>query len=75
VQFSAPKDISSSLTTPEEVAIEIDFQTAEAQGQFFLIKDGPAVATFTFAAPIGFDTSQLPVAIDIVNKGLEKILA
>ena len=74
VQFTPPKDVSSSLTTPEEVAIEIDFQTTEAQGQLFVIKDGNAVAVFSFATQQGSDTSQLPQAIDIVNKGLEKIL-
>jgi len=75
VTFTAPSDVSSKLTTPEELAFEVDFQLSEAQGQIFVIKDGPVVAIFTFGVPQGFDTSQLPVAIDVVNKGLEKILA
>ena len=75
VTFTAPSDVSSKLTTPEELAFEVDFQLTDAQGQIFVIKDGPVVAIFTFGVPQGFDTSQLPVAIDVVNKGLEKILA
>lgn len=74
VAFSQPKDVSSSLSTPVEAAFEIDFQTPEAQGQFFVIQDGVAIVAFTFAAPQGTDISQLPNAIDIVNKGLLKIV-
>jgi hypothetical protein len=75
IVFSAPKDVSSSLTTPVEQAFEIDFETTEATGQFFVIKDTVAIVTFTFAAQKGTDLSQLPAAIDLVNKGLKKIVS
>jgi hypothetical protein len=75
IVLGAPKDISASLTTPVEQAFEIDFETTEATGQFFVIKDTVAVVTFTFAAQKGTDTSKLPVAIDVVNKGLKKIVS
>ncbi|MEY2424421.1 MAG: hypothetical protein QOI95_4488 [Acidimicrobiaceae bacterium] len=72
--FSQRKDVSSSMTTPVESAFEIDFQTEEAQGQAFVIKDGVAIVVFTFATQKGSDTSQLPTAISLVNKGLAKIV-
>ena len=68
--------MSSSLTTPVEPAIEIDFETTESTGQFFVIKDTVAIVTFTFEAAEGDGhVSQLPVAIDLVNKGLKKIVS
>jgi hypothetical protein len=75
IVLSAPKDVSSSLTTPVEAAFEIDFETTEATGQLFVIKDTVAIVTFTFAAQKGADTSKLPVAISVVNKGLTKIVS
>ena len=74
IVFSAPTDVTASMTTPVEEAIEIDFQTEEAQGQFFVIKDTVAIVLFQFVAQKGTDISQLPVAIDVVNKGLKKIV-
>ena len=74
IQFSAPQDVTDDLTTPVEEAIEIDFQTEEAQGKFFVIKDTVAIVIFSFAAQQGADVSQLPVEIDVVNKGLKKIV-
>jgi hypothetical protein len=74
VVFSSPKDVSSDVTTPVEAAIEIDVQTTEGTGQVFVIKDGGAVVMFTFAAQNGTDFNQLPQAIDVVNKGLKKIV-
>jgi hypothetical protein len=75
ISFSAPKDVTSSMTTPVEAAFEIDFETSESSGQLFVIKDTVAIVTFTFQAQKGTDTSQLPVAIDIVNKGLKKFVS
>jgi hypothetical protein len=74
VVFSQPIDRSSEVTTKVEKIFEIDFQTPEAQGQFFVVKDGVAIVTFTFAAQQGTDPSQLPNAMDLVNKGLAKIV-
>ena len=74
VEFSQPTDVSSFITTPVEAVFEIDFQTTEAQGQFFVIKDGVAIVTFEFSGPLGADTSGLPAPIDLVNKGLKKIV-
>jgi hypothetical protein len=74
VSFTSPSDVTSQLTTPVEAAFEIDFQTTEAQGQFFVIKDGKAIVTFTFVGPQGADTSGVPAPIDLVNKGLDKIV-
>jgi hypothetical protein len=75
IVFSAPRDVSSKLTTPVEAAIEIDFETTESTGQLFVIKDTVAIVTFAFAAQKGTDKRQLPVAIDVVNKGLKKIVS
>ena len=74
VAFSQPIDRSAQVTTPVEKIFEIDFQTPESQGQFFVVKDGVAIVTFTFNAQQGTDPSQLPNAMDLVNKGLKKIV-
>jgi hypothetical protein len=74
VAFSSPIDVTSSITTPVEAAFEIDFQTTEAQGQLFIIKDGVAIVTFVFVTQQGADTSRLPTAISLVNKGIDRIV-
>jgi len=40
--------------------VEIDFETTEATGQFFVIKDTVAVVTFTFAAQKGTERASCP---------------
>jgi hypothetical protein len=62
------------VTTPVEEIIEIDFELEEGTGQFFVVKDGVAIVTFNFFIQNGADTSQLPSAISLVNKGLNKIV-
>jgi hypothetical protein len=75
IVLSSPKDVTSQMTTAVEEAIEIDFETTESTGQFFVIKDTVAIVTFSFQAQKGTDVSKLPVALDVVNKGLKKIVS
>jgi len=76
IVLGAPKDISASLTTPVEQAFEIDFETTEATGQFFVIKDTVAVVTFTFSPLRRARTrASCPWPSDVVNKGLKKIVS
>jgi hypothetical protein len=75
IVLTGPTDVTAKMTTKVEEAIEIDFETTESAGQFFIIKDTVAIVTFTFVAQKGTATSKLPVALDVVNKGLKKIVS
>jgi hypothetical protein len=75
VQLSGPNDVASDLDVKADDAIEFDLQTTEAQGKIFVIRLGNVIVTYAFVAQQGADTSQLPNEIDVVNLGLNRLVA
>jgi hypothetical protein len=71
VTFSSPKDRSSQLKVP--TAVEIDFDAGTVTGQLFAIQIRDTVVTMQFSASSSIDASQLPDALTIVKRGLQKL--
>jgi len=73
LQVSGPTDVTSDVSPPVDEAFAYDLKTTEAQGKIVFVRNGNVVASFSFFAQAGTDTSKLPDELTVVNKGVAKL--